>query len=92
MPTGLRFCSSGFFKTSKGSHLQLFPTISKSLGYQYRSINMATPTTIKLSTAHKPEFYSSKMSDAAAERVSELLQENHEKHHIFVNKSRFHVI
>ena len=53
---------------------------------------MATPTTIKLSIANKPGFHSPKMSEVSAERASELLQENHEKHHIFFNEQHFHVI
>ena len=38
----------------------------------------------------KPEFYLPGISEKSAQRASELLQENHEKHHIFFNESGFH--
>ncbi|KAK3046290.1 hypothetical protein LTS18_013403 [Coniosporium uncinatum] len=51
---------------------------------------MATPSNVKLSTTQKPAFYLPNRTQDAADRASELLQENHEKHHIFFNKDGFH--
>ncbi|KAF2793674.1 hypothetical protein K505DRAFT_325335 [Melanomma pulvis-pyrius CBS 109.77] len=51
---------------------------------------MATASKIHLSPEQKPEFYVQGISAEAAETASQLLQENHEKHHIFFNKSGFH--
>jgi hypothetical protein len=51
---------------------------------------MASSNVIQLSSAHKPVFYSPKMNDSSAQKASELLQENHQTHHIFFNKQRFH--
>jgi hypothetical protein len=52
---------------------------------------MATPTKIRLDVSHQPTFCLPSMNEAAAKKASDLLQENHEKHHIFFNKSGFHV-
>ncbi|KAI9731932.1 MAG: hypothetical protein M1834_004383 [Cirrosporium novae-zelandiae] len=54
---------------------------------------MATASQIHLSTAVKPQFaipLSSSSSDESAKKTSELLQDNHEKYHIFFNESGFH--
>jgi hypothetical protein len=51
---------------------------------------MATPSTIKLSTTHHPQFQVSSLSEESAQKASELLQENHDSFHIFFNKSGFH--
>jgi hypothetical protein len=52
---------------------------------------MASESRVQLSAAQQPEFYIKGISDEAAQRTSELLQANHENHHIFFNKSGFHV-
>jgi hypothetical protein len=52
---------------------------------------MATPSTVHLDVLHHPTFYLPGINEASAKKASELLQENHEKHHIFFNKAGFHV-
>jgi hypothetical protein len=52
---------------------------------------MATPSKIHLDISHQPTFSLPSINEAAAKKASELLQENHEKHHIFFNKAGFHV-
>jgi hypothetical protein len=52
---------------------------------------MASPSSIVLSAVQKPIFSTDEMNPDAASKASELLQENHQKHHIFFNKRRFHV-
>ncbi|PVI00964.1 hypothetical protein DM02DRAFT_628097 [Periconia macrospinosa] len=52
---------------------------------------MATASTIKLEASQKPEgFFVEGISAESAETASRLLQENHEKHHIFFNQDKFH--
>jgi hypothetical protein len=53
----------------------------------------ATASTVHLSVpaAQQPVFYVKGISHEAAQKASELLQANHESHHIFFNKSGFHV-
>ncbi|KAJ4346907.1 uncharacterized protein N0V89_010840 [Didymosphaeria variabile] len=51
---------------------------------------MATASTIKLDTGLQPEFFVRGITDESARVTSELLQENHDKHHIFFNQSGFH--
>jgi hypothetical protein len=52
---------------------------------------MATPSKIVLSTSDKPEFWIKALNAESAAKASELLQENHEQHHIFFNDEGFHV-
>ena len=52
---------------------------------------MATASTIKLETELSPAYYVQGSRDDTAKLTSELLQENHEKHHIFFNADGFHV-
>ena len=52
---------------------------------------MATATTIKLDVGLQPEYYVKGLGEESARVASELLQENHEKHHIFFNQGGFHV-
>jgi len=51
---------------------------------------MATSSTVKLVTSEAPSFYKSPLSQEFANKTSQLLQENHEKHHIFFNDGGFH--
>jgi len=52
---------------------------------------MATSSKVKLSIAEHPlAFFLPGITVESANKASELLQENHEKHHIFFNKSGFH--
>jgi hypothetical protein len=52
---------------------------------------MATSSHIELSPQFRPENGVAKLTDDAAKKASELLQENHEKFHIFFNTDGFHV-
>ncbi|KAF2448756.1 hypothetical protein P171DRAFT_428775 [Karstenula rhodostoma CBS 690.94] len=51
---------------------------------------MATASTVKLDVGVQPEFFVKGITDESARVTSELLQENHDKHHIFFNRSGFH--
>ncbi|KAF2841341.1 hypothetical protein M501DRAFT_544037 [Patellaria atrata CBS 101060] len=51
---------------------------------------MATPSKVELSPSDKPTFTVDSLSQDSAELTSKLLQENHDKHHIFFNKGGFH--
>lgn len=52
---------------------------------------MATASTVKLDAGLQPEYYVKGLGEESARVASELLQENHEKHHIFFNQGGFHV-
>jgi UDP-N-acetyl-D-mannosaminuronic acid transferase (WecB/TagA/CpsF family) len=52
---------------------------------------MATASKVHLEASQKPEFYVEGLTEESAKKASELLQENHDKHHIFFNQSGFHV-
>lgn len=55
-------------------------------------IKMATPSKVKLSrTQNVGVFHMPGITDESAAKASELLQENHEIHHIFFNASGYHV-
>ncbi|KAF1991240.1 hypothetical protein K402DRAFT_389419 [Aulographum hederae CBS 113979] len=70
----------------------LKPPIQTSSKYtsrrQFR--RMATASIVKLSTAQEPQFFLKGRTQEATDRTSQLLQENHYKHHIFFNRSGFH--
>lgn len=51
---------------------------------------MATGSKVHLDLAESPEFFVPGISKESAQKASELLQENHDKHHIFFNQSGFH--
>ncbi|KAF2106589.1 hypothetical protein BDV96DRAFT_507582 [Lophiotrema nucula] len=51
---------------------------------------MATASKVHLSPSQQPVFYLPGISSETADKASELLNENHEKHHIFFNQSGFH--
>jgi hypothetical protein len=52
---------------------------------------MAAGSRVHLEASQKPEYYVKGLTPESAETASQLLQVNHEKHHIFFNKSGFHV-
>jgi hypothetical protein len=60
------------------------------LPYQFQVRNMATPSKILLSTIEAPEYWT-KPDPSSAQKASELIQKNHDTHHIFFNDSGFHV-
>ncbi|KAF1830521.1 hypothetical protein BDW02DRAFT_572926 [Decorospora gaudefroyi] len=51
---------------------------------------MATGSKIHLEASQQPQFYVKGLRPESAQKASELLQVNHEKHHIFFNQSGFH--
>ncbi|TKA45090.1 hypothetical protein B0A54_03384 [Friedmanniomyces endolithicus] len=51
---------------------------------------MATASIIKLQATQQPEYYRKGISREATDKASELLQKNHETHHIFFNHDGFH--
>ncbi len=51
---------------------------------------MATATKVKLSTADAGVFHVKGIEEDAARKGSEVLQENHDRHHAFFNESGFH--
>lgn len=51
---------------------------------------MATGYRVQLNLGEWPEYYVPGITDDSAKAASELLQENHEKYHIFFNQSGFH--
>lgn len=51
---------------------------------------MATANTVQLQLGQWPEYYRPGISNESTKKVSDLLQENHEKYHIFFNNEGFH--
>jgi len=51
---------------------------------------MASGSRVHLDTAQRPQYYVKDLKVESAKTTTELLQINHEKHHIFFNKSGFH--
>lgn len=51
---------------------------------------MATGSRIHFDASQKPQYYVKGLTAESAEKTSQLLQVNHEKHHIFFNHSGFH--
>ncbi|EFQ85821.1 hypothetical protein CFE70_006479 [Pyrenophora teres f. teres 0-1] len=51
---------------------------------------MATASKIQLSASQTPQFHVANLRRESATKASELLQINHEKHHIFFNQDGFH--
>lgn len=70
--------------------------MSKRGYYSYATVTaataiMATPSKIQLDVMQKPAFAIPRLSEESARKASELLQKNHEEHHIFFNNEGFHV-
>ena len=55
-----------------------------------RTLTMATASKVKLSTADCGEYHVAGITAESAAKASELLQENHDRFHIFYHKSGFH--
>ncbi|KAI1525805.1 DUF4243 domain containing protein, partial [Pyrenophora tritici-repentis] len=51
---------------------------------------MATASKIQLSASQTPQFHVANLAPESATKASELLQTNHENHHIFFNQDGFH--
>lgn len=51
---------------------------------------MATANTVQLQSAFQPQFSLEGIQQESTKKASELLQENHDKHHIFFNTDGFH--
>lgn len=62
---------------------QEFRNITPRLGNR----KMATSSKIRLEASQQLEFYFKGFSSDTADTASELLQENHEKYHVFFNRS-----
>lgn len=52
---------------------------------------MASGSRVHLDASQQPEYYVKSLTPESADTASQLLQVNHEKHHIFFNQSGFHV-
>lgn len=53
---------------------------------------MATGSRVHLEASQRPQYYVKGLTAESAAKASELLQLNHEKHHVFFNQSGFHVL
>ncbi|KAK0768904.1 hypothetical protein LTR91_025843 [Friedmanniomyces endolithicus] len=51
---------------------------------------MATASIIKLQATQQPEYYRKGINQGTTDKVSALLQKNHDTHHIFFNHDGFH--
>lgn len=51
---------------------------------------MATPRNVRLALGEWPHYYRDGILQESANTASDLLQQNHQKHHIFFNQSGFH--
>ncbi|KAF1363668.1 hypothetical protein EJ07DRAFT_162885 [Lizonia empirigonia] len=51
---------------------------------------MTSGSRVHLKASQQPQYYVKSLTNESAEKTTELLQVNHEKHHIFFNKSGFH--
>jgi hypothetical protein len=58
---------------------------------RYTVVTMATPSKVQLDVTLHPSFYLPDVNEESAKKASELLQRNHEDHHIFFNSEGFHV-
>ncbi|RMZ68114.1 hypothetical protein GMOD_00004303 [Pyrenophora seminiperda CCB06] len=74
------------FNTRNISQAPGFPGLSSFL----RNRNMATASKIHLSATQIPQYRVENLSSESAQKASELLQINHEKHHVFFNQDGFH--
>ncbi|KAF2179887.1 hypothetical protein K469DRAFT_715987 [Zopfia rhizophila CBS 207.26] len=72
--------------TLRLSSIQHFGTVRTKLHKR----TMVTSSKIQLSPSQQPELYLPGISSETADTASELLQENHEKHHIFFRQDGFH--
>jgi hypothetical protein len=52
---------------------------------------MATESKVHLEASQKPQYHVKGLRPESAEKASQLLQVNHEEHHIFFNQNGFHV-
>jgi hypothetical protein len=52
---------------------------------------MASGSKVYLEASQQPQYYVKGLTVESAEKTSQLLQTNHEKHHVFFNQSGFHV-
>lgn len=58
--------------------------------YTPYSKTMATASIVQLQAVDKPQFYRPPISQSSTDKANELLQDNHERHHIFFNADGFH--
>ena len=81
---------STILSSTSRAHLRT-STTRTSIVIHSPSSTMATASKVHLTASQEPRFYVKGLTAESAERTSQLLQVNHEKHHIFFNKSGFHV-
>lgn len=74
---------------SGGNPLFRHPSTTTSIQHQFRT--MATASQVHLDPTVRPFFAVDELKSESAQVASKLLQENHEKHHIFFNREGFHV-
>lgn len=51
---------------------------------------MASGSRVHLDASQRPQYHNGELTAESAKTTTELLQANHEKHHVFFNKSGFH--
>lgn len=72
--------------------LQAQPRTYRCITYSYSTARiMASASRVHLTAEQKPQYYVKSLTAESADRTSQLLQLNHEKHHVFFNQSGFHV-
>ena len=77
--------------SSKAFHISLSQDINNLHSAKFPGFRtMATSSKIVLTPAITGEFSVRGLTEGSAAKASEVLQENHEKHHIFYNKDGFH--
>ena len=82
--------SSIFISTASSSRPSRF-TSYHSLSRNYTtSRTMATASKVLLKLELVPQFAVDKLTAESADKASKLLQENHEKHHMYFNDAGFH--
>lgn len=81
------------FSTANPLFFRHIPSPKQNIRTFYNTpvLKMATASKIKLDPSFRPAFAVKDLKQEAADKASELLQENHEKHHIFFNQEGFHV-
>lgn len=78
-------------KGSTRSQVNACFTRTRTFSTAAESSAMASATRIVISPQSRPELAVADLQTSSADKASALLQENHEKHHIFYNVQGFHV-
>jgi hypothetical protein len=83
-----RRTTHNFARTFRTAFVGLY--IPKCTPFTSPKQTMATASKVELSTADAGIFHVAGISSDSARKGSEVLQENHDKHHAFYNESGFH--